>query len=953
MLAKTRRILLQIFLTLIFILSLPLRVYAHTGSTIEVFFYAFLWVYAFFLFPLFAFIAIYVIIGVPKLILSLICFKRSKSFVDKPLFVFLGIESAILLAIYYLSLTLTEQEKLQYIVNSLSISESLGIKLFLLNSLKDQFFPFMMKFISLGGVLFLITFPLGIFFMKRYRLLGNDSPRAIQLISISGIQAASTFVIIFGLFAVYSAVPSLQPLSPRHFAFSSRKSTYITKEDNKEIRMNKMLVMAVASSVPELSSVLLKHGASANAVDRQGNPVMLSAFLKPNPTDRQDVIIDQLLNAGADINSFDARQVPIVARILTSQASQKSIDSYFSKKPNLEITGAYGSTPLLFLCERPENFPECKVHARSFLEKGANINAINGHGTTLFGQTLMLGDLEFADELLSKGAKPLLTKSVPMIPSRPISQSNQLREVSLVNRFFKESVWLAKLREVKYALSFGFDINTKLDNNLTALEIAVRNWKNEQWNNEMILFLLENGAKVNDHSFFQNIIRRADVDFIKKILDTNISTDGALIAAMEQNQTEIAMVLLERGVSTKGALAVAVKHNNKEAVKLLLENNADPNELYFKSRETVFQKAVDDGSQEIATLMLNKGALNIDSALYSAVEKSNYELAKLFLKRGADVDFNNIYSRRAPLWNAVNVSDLKMIRLLLEYGADPNIKDRWNRSPIQVAFTNGNKEIIRLLLDAGADPSIEDNYGRVLKLSAFADDKELYSMLTEKGVNVNHQDVSGKTELMNVVQLKKLEPVKFLIEHGADPNIQDKTGDTALSYAVQKGNNSIVSYLLESEADPNLLDIHGRSCLWNAVWRSDYELVSLLLENGIKIDTRDKYGRTVLWEIARKSHQLRLRHIQTFSGVEVEVTKQQVEVVGKEGVGKSVGMRATYNIGDLLEKSFEKEILVAKLLIDKGLDPSVKDNDGQTAHDVAIENENDRLAKFLSDYMKK
>lgn len=78
------------------------------------------------------------------------------------------------------------------------------------------------------------------------------------------------------------------------------------------------------------------------------------------------------------------------------------------------------------------------------------------------------------------------------------------------------------------------------------------------------------------------------------------------------------------------------------------------------------------------------------SPLWFAANYGRFEMAKELLKRGAKVDVQDEHGN-TPLNNAVYWSKrdggYDMVRLLLSYGADPNIKNYYDVSPLDLANT--------------------------------------------------------------------------------------------------------------------------------------------------------------------------------------------------------------------------------------------------------------------------
>jgi len=89
------------------------------------------------------------------------------------------------------------------------------------------------------------------------------------------------------------------------------------------------------------------------------------------------------------------------------------------------------------------------------------------------------------------------------------------------------------------------------------------------------------------------------------------------------------------------------------------------------------------------------------TALYIACEGGNAEVAKLLIKRGADVNLP-VSWQRTPLYAANKGGHAEIVKLLLDNGADPNQLAK-AQTPLHVAAENGCLQCVVHLVDAGAE----------------------------------------------------------------------------------------------------------------------------------------------------------------------------------------------------------------------------------------------------------
>lgn len=123
--------------------------------------------------------------------------------------------------------------------------------------------------------------------------------------------------------------------------------------------------------------------------------------------------------------------------------------------------------------------------------------------------------------------------------------------------------------------------------------------------------------------------------------------------------------------------------------------------------------------------------------------------------------------------------------------------------------------------------------------------EEVSQMLQRREVNVNDQDVNGKTALHVACEVNAANLVKLLLSHGADPNIPthlDIGYYVALHKACEKGNREIVELLLKAGSDMNARNKVGQTALHISIRQRNIELSKFLISVGIDVDIRDTAG---------------------------------------------------------------------------------------------------------------
>lgn len=275
------------------------------------------------------------------------------------------------------------------------------------------------------------------------------------------------------------------------------------------------------------------------------------------------------------------------------------------------------------------------------------------------------------------------------------------------------------------------------------------------------------------------------------------------------------------------ALLDAVKWRDPERVKQLLRQGVNPN-AKDDCGEAAIHFAAGNGSPEIAKELIASRAdvnsmsggpfpetpliLALDWSEVSGADNT-YEVVKLLVEAGADVNLKGDSHDPPPLARAVSKGLEKVAALLIAAGADINAKVYEAKEPYLAHVTAytyaaalGNQKLKDMLLAAGANPRVgvaeykRDFGDDALIQAASADRTDVVEALLAEGVDVNTANQSGVTALMRVVDDSTLDA---LLNAGADVNRKDGAGFTALMWAAVTGRTEHVKKLIAAGADVN------------------------------------------------------------------------------------------------------------------------------------------------------
>jgi len=154
-----------------------------------------------------------------------------------------------------------------------------------------------------------------------------------------------------------------------------------------------------------------------------------------------------------------------------------------------------------------------------------------------------------------------------------------------------------------------------------------------------------------------------------------------------------------------------------------------------------------------------------------------------------------------------------------------------------------------------------------------------------------------------------------LSDHGGDPGVQDDSGQTPLYAASRIGSRRIAQRLLEFGVSVNCRDNKGRTPLhvidW---WSEDVRVPLLLLEGGADPDIQDNDGNTPLHAVAQWG--------------KFKATQRLPELGRDVNLEYSRGRTEADEAGQWCKQ-------ISLLLLERGADPGIRDNDGQTPLHVA------------------
>lgn len=397
---------------------------------------------------------------------------------------------------------------------------------------------------------------------------------------------------------------------------------------------------------------------------------------------------------------------------------------------------------------------------------------------------------------------------------------------------------------VELLLSAGADPKVADKNGVTALHHAV-----ERGNTGIIELLLKTGADVDaldKRSFNPATVASAlgKEEILSLLISHGAKVDSTgpgspMLRALVADNAKVLDFLLKNGCNVntifsaygnQSALQLASFWQHVNVTRLLLERGANPNQS-TGDEWTPLQNAAVGGNIDIIEALISKGAnvagdptSKVLPPLLLASSQSHYSAVKVLLKHGADV--NEVGTSGATsLMIAAKKKDKDMIQLLLDRGARLScLLENQQASVIDIGIALQDPSVIELLVRKGcfrcpkADSSAESEY---LVMSAFAgdmgpDEKMMKSdscvtfssfimeeairaaaarghkativlLLQDRRVQINAQDITGRTPLHHASKHCHWELADFLLERGASIYVEDLVGATPMDLAIAHG----------------------------------------------------------------------------------------------------------------------------------------------------------------------
>lgn len=339
----------------------------------------------------------------------------------------------------------------------------------------------------------------------------------------------------------------------------------------------------------------------------------------------------------------------------------------------------------------------------------------------------------------------------------------------------------------------------------------------------------------------------------------------------------------------------------------------------------------------------SKGGANILLSLspfFNSLDETKYYTDKGLEITATDDKGYNIFAYASKHGNTTFLNEL------IKVGVDPKAiaKDGGNAfifATQSSRYHTNDLTFFQYLENLGINPNISTELGRnPLHNLVRIKDGAVIDYFISKGVNVNQPDEDGNTPLMLAAGFQQdLDIFNRFFEKGRNWNHKNKEGQTALTYAIMRNSTKVGLLLIGAGASGNLKDNDGNNLSYYLVRyynsKEDYDAkLKMLFTFGFSHNQLQGNGNTLYHVAVRFKNTEVIKAISTDKSIDINT-------LNKDGLSPLHLAASSDEDGSLL-----------KLLIEQGADKTAETEFGETAYDLANENELLKINKVDLSFLK-
>lgn len=297
-----------------------------------------------------------------------------------------------------------------------------------------------------------------------------------------------------------------------------------------------------------------------------------------------------------------------------------------------------------------------------------------------------------------------------------------------------------------------------------------------------------NKAVENDDSVLLNKLHDIGLD-----IKSHPSSDTLLAKAILDNKTSIIIAFSELGVQIDDKyLLDLIKQNQLSQTTKILDNIG----LKSGDHSALMLEAVNSGSHKLVAMLIK---LNVE--FESILSNPDCITLTPESKKLAMIETLNIYQRGStPLIEAIKSADLNLvIELINNNGESVTSKNNQKLNALHIAIINNNPDIVKFLLTKNKIAAhLPTETGETpLHLAVASKNPKLVELLLDHGAKLDKKNSAGELPLEVAIKKDLFQNAKVLVEHGASVDeLRTANGDTYLQQAVISSDLQAVHHLL-------------------------------------------------------------------------------------------------------------------------------------------------------------
>ena len=388
--------------------------------------------------------------------------------------------------------------------------------------------------------------------------------------------------------------------------------------------------------------------------------------------------------------------------------------------------------------------------------------------------------------------------------------------------------------------------------------------------------------------------------------------------------------------------------NPVSTIDYLIKKGNDVNKRTHDARTYIFW-AASRGDVAVVKYLIEQGAkLDVEdshgysvSSFAAAGGQQDAAIFDLLIKNGADLKHEKDHHGKNIMLVAIaRAKDLSLIDYLVEQGLDIDTTDDHGNGIFHYAAQGGNIEVMKALVKRGVSTAANKETGENAILFASRGGRgssnglEVFTYLEGLGIQPNVTSKEGITPLHNLLRSSdNLAIYKYFIEKGVNPNAEDQEGNTALLNAASRNKLEVISFLVDGTHNVNHANAKGSTALALAVQNNTEEVVTYLIEKGASVTVVDKEGNSLV------------HYLFDTRGLPRDFDKK-VAALKAKGLDFSTPQAGDKTVWHLAGQKNNVKLLSAISAL--GVDINKKDNQGNTPlHYAAMETDNAEILKFL------